>query len=86
MKTQKEYETKEIELASFLKASDIQLNGIRKNGHNKVVFRFNNEGEEADRKAMEFYTGNDTVSASKLFASFKMIKNLIFANQRGSDA
>lgn len=80
------YETKEIELASFLKACDVNLTGVKRNDHNKLVFIFDNAGGAAEKRAMDFFTGNDMVSATKLFASFKMVKNLIFVHQRGGNA
>ena len=77
------YETKEIELASFLKACEVPMNEVKKNDHNKVVFVFENKEGFAEKRAMDFFKGNDVISASKLFASFKMIKNLIFAHKDG---
>lgn len=74
----KNFSTKDPELAAFLKASDIRLVDVRKNEFQKAVFVFENADGKASRLNLAYLNHEDNISASKLFWSFQQIKQLIF--------
>lgn len=74
----KNFATKDPELAAFLKASDIKLVDVRKNEYQKAIFVFDNADGRASKLNMAYLNHEDTISASKLFWSFSQIKQLIF--------
>lgn len=74
----KNFVTKDVELAAFIKAHDIKLVDVRKNDFHKTVFVFENADGRATKLNLAFYNHDDQISASKLLWSFGQLKQLIF--------
>ncbi len=72
------YSTKDIELAAYLHAREIEIVDVRKNEANKTVFCFANQDGDTQKTALAFYNHHDEISASRLLTSFGQIKNLLF--------
>lgn len=70
--------TKDIELAAFLKAKELQIVDVRKNEANKTVFVFGNAAGTAQKLSLDFYNHNDQISASTLLWAYGQIKQMLF--------
>lgn len=72
------FSTKDIELAAFLRASDLKITDVRRNDAGKTVFVFSDIGGATKKLALAFYNREDQISASRLLWNFGQIKSLVF--------
>jgi len=71
------FQTKDIDIAAYLKASGIDLAYAERDNNNKTVFNFLDEDGRATERSMDFVNGRDDISASKLLNSQRIIRSVM---------
>jgi hypothetical protein len=76
-KKQQVFYTKDIDIATYLKAQGVDLLSTEKDHSRKTVFAFDDGDGSASDRSMDFVNGNDTVSASTLLNSQRIIRSVM---------